>query len=89
MGIAIIKPAIAIAAGALSTPNFFSKKLAITLAPPECSSIAPNIAPKPITVATNPSVLPIPCFTVSIIAIGSNPAKTPTRILAISNEIKA
>ena len=88
-GIATIKPAIAMAAGALSTPNFFNKKDAMTLAPPECSNMAPNIAPKPTTVATNPKVLAIPSLIVFIIAKESNPAIRPTTILAINKEAKA
>ena len=64
---AIKKPEITIAIGAFLIPNFTIIKLAMAFAPPEVSKIAPNIAPKPTTVATKPKVLPIPSCMVLII----------------------
>ena len=78
-----------IAEGAFFNPNLETIKLAMVFAPPELSNIAPNIAPKPTTVATNPKVPPIPFLTVSIISLALRPATKPTVILPMSKAIKA
>ena len=54
-GIEIIKPVRSMAQGAFFCPNFWTKVLASDWVPPECSSMAPKIAPIPIIVAINPS----------------------------------
>ena len=88
-GIAIIKPVIIKAQEAPFSPVCFSKKEAIASAPPECSKIAPNMAPRPTTTATKPSVFPIPVCMVLTMLRGSIPAMIPTMILAMSRAIKA
>ena len=87
-GIAIKKPVIIRVQEALFSPKIWSKYCAKVSAPPECSKMAPNIAPSPTTTATNPRVEPIPSFTVLIIYEGAMPARIPTRILEISNPRK-
>ena len=87
-GIATKNPAIINAQEAFFSPNLFNSDLAKASAPPECSRIAPNIAPSPTTTATKPKVDPIPFFTVSIISRGGTPANMPTKILEISKAIK-
>ncbi len=68
---------------------FFNRNPATDSAPPECSRMAPNIAPNPTTTATNPKVLPIPVCMVSTMAIGSMPARIPTKMLTMSKAINA
>ncbi len=88
-GIATKKPVSINAHEAFFSPNLCNRYFAKASAPPECSKIAPNIAPKPTTTATKPSVFPIPSCMVLITNEGSMPALIPTAILAMSKAIKA
>ena len=87
-GIAIKNPVTISAHDAFFSPKTLSIYCANASAPPECSKIAPNIAPNPTTTATNPKVDPIPFLTVTMISWGGTPARTPTMILEIKSEIK-
>jgi len=71
-------------AGAFLSPKTLTSFRAMDCAPPECSRMAPNIAPSPTTVATKPSVPPIPLLIEPIIASGVIPAIRPTTILEIN-----
>ena len=88
-GIETIRPVKARATGAYLSPDTFKREFAIAIAPPDFSRMAPNMAPNPITVATKPSVLPIPFCTVANIFADSIPANNPMTILATSKARKA
>ncbi len=77
-GIATRKPVSVSAHCALSWPNFFTNVCASRSAPPDTSSICPNIAPSPTTTATKRRVPPIPFVIDSMTLLSGIPAAIPT-----------
>ncbi len=58
-GMEMTKPVNSIAQEARSTPKCLTKEVAKDWVPPECSKIAPKIAPMPMIVAMNPKAPPM------------------------------
>ena len=88
-GIAIIKPVTPSAHAAFSSPNFFTMVTASVCAPPDASSIAPNMEPSPTSSAIPFKVLLIPSFTAVTISVRGIPATTPIAIAPSNIEIIA
>ena len=88
-GTATMNPVIPSAHCALSSPNLLTSVWARRSAPPDTSSIFPNIAPRPTTTATKPSVPPIPFWMEAMTSPSGMPAATPTIKLTSNNETNA
>ena len=76
-GIAITSPVNPSAHAAFSSPNLFTIVTASVCAPPDASSIAPNIEPRPTSNAIPFNVLLIPSFTAETISENGIPATIP------------
>jgi len=85
-GIEITRPVIPSAHAAFSSPNFFTIVTAKVCAPPDASSIAPNMEPSPTRRAIPFSVFPIPSSTAVTISSNGIPAISPIAIAPIKIE---
>lgn len=88
-GMEIRKQVITNAQEARSCPSFQTRVRARRCAPPDASSMAPNMEPRPTTTAMKPRVPPMPFCMVLMIASSGMPAARPTPSETSSSETKA
>ena len=72
-----ISPVIPSAHGAFFSPNTLSSVSAMTSTPPDTCKMAPNIEPRPISIAIVCRVVPTPSAKVSVIMLNGIPATRP------------